>query len=203
MPGTGSSPNITTIFARHPHTLWEKRGSFGPLVRGFDLMAVPPHLVTGLKKAPGLKLSLFRCHYVSGNYLSRIATRNLHPAAHQPLAPKTKDLYRGRERGTLWWSVTIQTVPSSTKRVVRSWGARRVRQAFRQALRERGFDKAGKKLVLDEAGNVVGRRKCLEGTMELRILPKLILAKYTSVMDEARRTVGFLEKEAQAQGRRT
>ena len=166
-------------------------------------MNIPPSLVTGLKRAPGLKLSLFSCHYAPGNYLPPIATRNLLPGAHQPLAPKIRDLYKDRERETLWWSVTIYMLPSSTKRAVRSWAARRVRQAFRQALWERGFDEAGKKLVLDGAGNVVDRRKCLEGTMELRILQKLILAKYTSVMYEARRTVGFLEKAARAQGRRT
>lgn len=58
------------------------------------------------------------------------------------------------------------------KKVVRSWCCRRVRIAFRESLKKRGFDEKGRKIVLDALGKpttVVGRR----GTLELVPNPKL------------------------------
>jgi hypothetical protein len=55
---------------------------------------------------------------------------------------KTKQYYMARERRGLWWVVTTG-LQLGSKKTVRSWAARRTRQAFVEALRMRGFDSRG------------------------------------------------------------
>ncbi|KAJ5229092.1 hypothetical protein N7489_009800 [Penicillium chrysogenum] len=74
-----------------------------------------------------------------------VAARYLNSPTH-PLRPKIVDLCGHRERNTLWWRVSVTQLQQS-KRVVRSWCARRVRIAVEQALRQQGLDKLGKPLV--------------------------------------------------------
>ena len=61
--------------------------------------------------------------------------------------------------------------PLSFKRVVRSWSARRTRSAFREALRERGFDAEGRKVAGDSDQNTE-EADSLKGSLDIMIQPK-------------------------------
>ena len=54
----------------------------------------------------------------------------------------TKHRYDNRPTDCLWWSVSAN--PLGGKKVIRSWTARRVRQAIIEALKARGFDRDGR-----------------------------------------------------------
>lgn len=73
-----------------------------------------------------------------------VAKRYLDTPTH-PLRPKIQHMYDNRDPGTLWWRVSLHQL-GQHKRVVRSWGARRARVAFRETLKQHGFDEAGKRL---------------------------------------------------------
>lgn len=61
------------------------------------------------------------------------------------------------------------------KAVVRRWSARRLRNAIVEALKERGFDVDGRRLV---GGN-------LTGTMQVQALQGIVQAKFEAVKKEA------------------
>jgi hypothetical protein len=129
--------------------------------------------------------------YTLENAIQPIAARCLNAGRSHPLEPRIKYLYETRERGILWWSVAHSEV-YHLKRVVRSWCARRLRNAFREALRDRGFDEDGRLLVLDSSGNIIDRKKRLKGTLELRMRNPLVDAKYVDVVEQAGRIVDEL-----------
>lgn len=163
-------------------------------------MGVPPGLSTGLKKVGKVKLRTCILHHNPDNCLTTQAARYFLPTSHPPLAPKIRHLYERREHGTLWWSVTTGTLNSAWKKTVRSWCARRTRQAFRQALRERGFDLDGKKLIVDSEGCIIDRRNTLRGTVEVRMGRELLLARYTQIMQDTRTCVDYLERKSRQIG---
>jgi hypothetical protein len=129
--------------------------------------------------------------YTIENAIQPIAARCLNAGRPHPLEPRIKYLYETRERGILWWSVTHSEV-YHLKRVVRSWCARRLRNAFRDALRDRGFDEDGRLLVLDSNGNIIDKKNRLKGTLELRMRNRLVEAKYVDVVEQAGRIVDEL-----------
>lgn len=85
------------------------------------------------------------------------------------------------------------------KRVVRSWATRRIDQAVTGALRIRGFDRNGRKLVDSDAitlktsesnGSPVSLStehspEALVGTVEVHILPNIVGKSYTEVQRQA------------------
>jgi len=60
-----------------------------------------------------------------------------------PLYFLTKRKYQLRERTGLWWH-GLAGLTVSSRRVVRNWCARRLRNAFKDALKLRGFDEHGR-----------------------------------------------------------
>lgn len=89
--------------------------------------------------------------------------------------------------------------PMQNKRVVRSWVRRRIDHAVTGALRMRGFDRSGRRLVNLDANTLKGsesnsspvnlRREhapdVLVGTVEVRILPNSIDTSFTEVKSQA------------------
>ena len=85
------------------------------------------------------------------------------------------------------------------KRVVRSWATRRIHQAVTEALRMRGFDRNGRKLVDSDASklktsesngspvNLTTKHapEALVGTVEVHILPNIVRTSYTEVQRQA------------------
>ncbi|PLB38989.1 uncharacterized protein BDW47DRAFT_104060 [Aspergillus candidus] len=86
----------------------------------------------------------FILRYSPQTLIPPVAQRYLDLPVH-PLRPKIQHMYDNRDPETLWWRVSLHQF-GQYKRVVRSWTARRARVAFREALKQHGFDEAGKRL---------------------------------------------------------
>ncbi|PLN86069.1 hypothetical protein BDW42DRAFT_159199 [Aspergillus taichungensis] len=86
----------------------------------------------------------FILRYSFKTLIPPVAKRYLDFPVH-PLRPKIQHMYDNRDPETLWWRVSLHQL-GQHKRVVRSWGARRARVAFRETLKQHGFDEAGKRL---------------------------------------------------------
>jgi hypothetical protein len=116
-----------------------------------------------------------------------------------PLFHLRKRIAEARPKTGLWWHVA--TGPNTSKRrVVRSWVVRRLRNAFRETLRERGVDEDGKinpraHKGVDEglrASNRKGIREALErgeeveikGSVKLHALAPIVTAKFVDVKTE-------------------
>lgn len=104
--------------------------------------------------------------------------------------------YDAREEG-LWLAFTSN--PMQKKRVIRSWASRRIEQALTGALRMRGFDRNGKRLVdrdpstfkqSESNGSQVSSTRedtpeALIGTVEVQILEDSIGASFAEVQRQA------------------
>lgn len=129
----------------------------------------------------------FTLRYVQKHVIPPVAARYLGSHIH-PIRPKIHHLYANRDRDTLWWRVSIKQI-QGYKRVVRSWSARRVKIAFRQALKERGFDAEGRRLQ-PEPGNDThqnapeGKEDNLTGSLEIIVHPQSILESYSAVQSD-------------------
>jgi hypothetical protein len=136
---------------------------------------------------------LFRLNY-SPNYTTFIKHFIAHDAQH-PLNIQRKREYENRKREGLWWHIT-STVDLSKSSVVRNSCRKRLRKAFVDALRERGFDERGK-LVEFEAlekhlGSLGGWMRggedvhiALTGSLRFHVAGPLITAKYKEVKEES------------------
>ncbi|OJD24993.1 hypothetical protein ACJ73_03639 [Blastomyces percursus] len=128
--------------------------------------------------------------------------------------PKIDYMWATREKGQLWWSASAQSDIASERSVIRSWCARRVRTAFRDALRERGYDKTGRRIPDTEqrerqkpqqrrqAGQPPSRLEALEGTLEIHFRLAVKAAKYTDIVREAGAVIEMIETYLK-RGRRT
>ncbi|KAL2007589.1 hypothetical protein VTN00DRAFT_9027 [Thermoascus crustaceus] len=108
-----------------------------------------------------------------------------------PIAPKIRHMYANRDRNTLWWKATVNQL--NYKKVVRSWCRRRVRAAFQQALRERGFDEEGRKIA-QEADGTPKVEPGLKGTAEIIVLEPTIKAENADLQKEMNLVVDLLLK---------
>ncbi|KGO68135.1 hypothetical protein PITC_053880 [Penicillium italicum] len=115
-----------------------------------------------------------------------VAARYLNSPTH-PIRPKIVDLCGHRERNTLWWRVSVANLQQS-KRVVRSWCARRVRIAIEQALKQQGLDKLGNPLVSESSL----QRKKLSGTMDIYVQPPCVAQDFESVQKDAHHLISML-----------
>ncbi|KAF2689309.1 hypothetical protein K458DRAFT_413607 [Lentithecium fluviatile CBS 122367] len=125
----------------------------------------------------------YRCfikHYVLSD--------ELHPLHHL-----RQREYEDRKREGLWWHVT-SSLDLSKSSVVRNVCRKRLRKAFIEALKERGFDEHGKLVeadVLEKHLGSMGRwlrgrqDVCLTGSVRLHVQAPLIPAKYKDVKMES------------------
>ncbi|OAG05107.1 uncharacterized protein CC84DRAFT_1165436 [Paraphaeosphaeria sporulosa] len=96
-----------------------------------------------------------------------------------------------RKREALWWHVT-SGIDLSRSSVVRSWCRRRLRGAFTEGLKERGFDEFGRLLNVAKLREQKGFKSLsernadlsLDGSVRLHITPALVTAKYADVRKE-------------------
>ena len=136
------------------------------------------------------KNKLLQLRYCPQNVPSSIASRYL-GQIHNPVLPKIAHMYQHRDRTTLWWSISSNRL-LDYKRVVRSWSARRVKTAFRESLRRRGFDDQGREVVLDSLGKVVQTTQGCTGTLELFVLPRVIKESFEEIQKVADEAVDTL-----------
>lgn len=128
--------------------------------------------------------SQFYMRYNPETVIPPVANRYILSETH-PIRPKIQHLYANRDPNTLWWRVNPQPL-QSFKRVVRSWGTRRARLAFRQALAAQGFDAEGRRLVSETSGPVAMRppNYGLKGSLEIAVLPQSLKVGYDAVRKE-------------------
>ncbi len=83
--------------------------------------------------------------------------------------------------------MTFTSNPMRKKRVVRSWATRRFDQAVTGALRMRGFDRNGKRLLDPDAGTLKGAYapEVLIGTVEVKLLEDSIQTSFAEVQRQA------------------
>lgn len=131
--------------------------------------------------------------------------------ASHPLHENQKKRQRERRREGLWWHVTAG-VDLNKSSCVRTWARRRLRNAIRDELQQRGYDDTGK-LVNEKA---VEHRKDLidllrhgspldlTGSLRLHVQSPLIPAKYAQVRAQAGQVVELMlqarKKESGFQG---
>lgn len=123
----------------------------------------------------------------------RVASDRQHPLQ----IPQKRELNARRREG-LWWHVT-SGLELSKSSVVRSWCRRRLRNAFLEGLKDRGFDEFGRLVDLDILirkhegfDPMLARDKefQLRGSVKLHITPALVTTKYVDVRKE---TNGLLD----------
>ncbi|KAL2871521.1 uncharacterized protein BJX67DRAFT_342477 [Aspergillus lucknowensis] len=114
-----------------------------------------------------------------------IALRYLNVRRNDPIRPKIQHMCDNRDRNTLWWRASVKEI-HDYKRVVRSWCARRVRTAFRQELKARGFDAEGRSLESNTGGSATpdGIPGNLIGTIHILVEPPCIGEKYATVRQD-------------------
>ena len=161
-----------------------------------------------------LKLRIFTVQYFSRHFLWYGTANILSDPAH-PLYIATLRRSKTADRSGLWWTAA-GTFAVGKKRVVRSWAARRLRNAFVEALANRGFDRDGKWIVesakedgkRDGKANrtaqgsvmqdikLVDKRRNLTGTLRIQANPVILTVKFDAVKQEAGRLVDELAKIA-------
>ena len=123
--------------------------------------------------------------YNPRNVPTAIAQRYLrHPL--NPIYPKIMHMYAIRDRNTLWWQVTVVDALSH-KKVVRSRSMRQTRAAFREALRERGFDADGRRIVSDSC-----TEEGLRGSLLILILQPGLRADFEAIKKDVDKLLEFL-----------
>lgn len=130
-----------------------------------------------MKLAASTQNLLFR--YNEKPVFSNIAARYLLSPVH-PLYPKIAHLYGHRDPNTLWWRVSHAQL-SSLKRVVRSWCTRRARIAFKQALKQQGFDRLG----IPIGGSECAHKERLTGTLEIVIRPPCVRESFEAIQQDS------------------
>ncbi|KAK2761632.1 hypothetical protein FQN54_001460 [Arachnomyces sp. PD_36] len=142
----------------------------------------------------GLKIlqrnHLFAVRYNPLNVPPPIALRYL-TKRNNPIYPKIAHMYQTRDPNTLWWSVSSIDMLSE-KKVVRSWCCRRVREAFREALERKGFDREGRRVVPDADEGTIIAVKDQKGTLILNPRPEMKKASYEEIQELADKALDLL-----------
>lgn len=132
--------------------------------------------------------NLFMLRYNWKHIRNHVANRYLRSPTH-PISPKIAHMYAHREENNLWWTVSVQPL-MPYRRVVRSWCARRTRVAFKQALKERGFNREGR-MSLDKTATTAATPSETEipgdgltGTVELIVYPPCVKEKFPVIQKE-------------------
>lgn len=149
--------------------------------------------------------SQFLLRYSPRHLIPPVAMRYMAAKFH-PIRPKILYMYANRDKSTLWWRVSIHHLP--LKRVVRSWCARRVRRAFREALRERGYDHEGRRIPQDKQNSQLesSAEVGLNGSAEIMVHQQSIKQNYASVQQECLilvDTLVHMTRECQPLGNRS
>ncbi|KAJ5699056.1 hypothetical protein N7462_001061 [Penicillium macrosclerotiorum] len=108
-----------------------------------------------------------------------VASRYLGSPVH-PIHPKIAYMYEHRDKNTLWWRVSVAQL-IQYKRVVRSWCARRVRIAVKQALQRHGYDQLGSPL----STSPLAGQATLTGSLEVIIRQKVVTQNFETVQNDA------------------
>lgn len=148
-----------------------------------------------------LKLKTFKVSYspTYTNYiLNHIATNPSHP-----LYISQRRRQQEHKKEGLWWHAT-NGVDISKSGCVRTWARRRLRQAFVEELKVKGYDEMGKLVnenAMQERSDVMnvlklGRSIDLTGSLRMHGVGPLIPARFETVKEEMRGIVDALIQSA-------
>ncbi|KAJ4399035.1 hypothetical protein N0V91_009731 [Didymella pomorum] len=153
-----------------------------------------------LNRLARLKPTLFKLSYspthtsFAPNYIAANPTHPLHITQRRLLKQRKKE-------GLLWHTTTGVDVSKSS--CVRHWALRRLRQAFVEELRDKGYDESGKcvdfsKIEDGYVRRVVQSGRCvdMQGSVRMHGVPTLVPAKYETVKEEIRGIVDALVQTA-------
>ncbi|KAF1852073.1 uncharacterized protein K460DRAFT_362833, partial [Cucurbitaria berberidis CBS 394.84] len=118
--------------------------------------------------------------------IHHVATDSSHP-----LYETQKRRQRERKKEGLWWHATTG-VDLNKSSCVRAWARRRLRNAIKDELQQRGYDATGKLVDLKAIQHRTdlmdllrqGKTLDLTGSLRLHVQPPLIPAKYAQVRAE-------------------
>ena len=153
-----------------------------------------------LNRLARLKPTLFKLSYsptytsFAPNYVAANPTHPLHITQRRLLKQRKRE-------GLLWHTTTGVDVSKSS--CVRHWALRRLRQAFVEELRNKGYDESGKcvdvsKIEDGYVRRVVQSGRCvdMQGSVRMHGVPTLVPAKYETVKEEIREIVDALVQTA-------
>ncbi|EPE26666.1 hypothetical protein GLAREA_02579 [Glarea lozoyensis ATCC 20868] len=92
---------------------------------------------------------------------------------------------------SLWWSVICKKDAALMRRTVRSYTARRVRNAVTESLKKQGYNPDGSRLVEDGVPN-------LFGTLQVMPRSKALTAKYVEILKETDLVVKLISSPGSA-----
>ncbi|KZM18697.1 uncharacterized protein EKO05_0006647 [Ascochyta rabiei] len=148
-----------------------------------------------------VKLKTFKVSY-SPTYTSYIINHIAANPSH-PLYLVQRRRKQELKKEGLWWHAT-NGIDISKSGCVRTWARRRLRQAFVEELKQKGYDETGK--LVDAAAmqdrrdvmNVVrlGKSVDLTGSLRMHGVGPLIPAKFETVKDEVRGVIDALIQSA-------
>ncbi|KAF1944182.1 hypothetical protein EJ02DRAFT_102964 [Clathrospora elynae] len=133
-----------------------------------------------------------------------------------PLHETQRRIQAERKKEGLWWHATTG-VDLNKSSCVRAWARRRLRNAVKEELKQRGYDETGKFVNLDAIKdrahllNVLRQGKTLDltGGLRLHVQPPLISAKYVDVRAETGKLIEAIlqavtnEASSQASAKKT
>lgn len=128
--------------------------------------------------------------YSSKHVIPPVAARYIGSPTH-PIAPKIAHCWAARDRNILWWRVSVSHITDS-KRVIRSWCARRARIAFEQALRDNGFDRLGTPLPYSSSSPQQGP---LKGSLDVIVRPAFVKQTFETVQQDAHSVLESILKQ--------
>ncbi|KAF3008970.1 hypothetical protein E8E13_011474 [Curvularia kusanoi] len=154
-----------------------------------------PSVVYRLSK---LQLSTFKASY-SPLYTTTLTPNYIAANTQHPLSALQRRRQQERKKEGLWWNAT-NGLEISRSGCVRTWARRRMRQAFLEELKAKGYDETGKLVRVapmqdrPEIMNVLRRGHSidLKGTLRLHGSEALIPAKFEAVKKEMREIIEAL-----------
>lgn len=115
-----------------------------------------------------------------------------HP--YKTLHQQSKQKYQARSKDALWWSVSSNTLGKRTNSTVRHWSSRRLRVAFREALKLNGYDAEGKAIA-----GLCKAKVNLIGTLEILGQSALITAPFSQVKEETKWVLDIVVRKSRTQ----
>ncbi|PGH26416.1 hypothetical protein AJ80_01914 [Polytolypa hystricis UAMH7299] len=124
---------------------------------------LPRFVPVSIKKA-----TLFRGKYWHEHVPSNIELRYLNGPSYHAYIPRVRHAFETRDRDTLWLSFTPGDLIKHTHAV---WTRclRRGKHVFQEALEQRGLDRDGRRLVLDDKGKVIEKQPGITGSLQITL----------------------------------
>lgn len=139
-----------------------------------------------LRSLGGVGINAFDCRFSPGRSYP-INSMRIVDDPRNPLYKQTKRRWLARTE-PLWWNCLCQprAGTSMTRRVIRSWLSRRLRQSFVESLRKHGFDVAGRRFPSGATG------KEMYGTVQLTPRPSMMTASPEILQNQTDHAVRLL-----------